>query len=175
MNRLNKILSAIMILIVINGITTLIYSQSKKESNNRNPKNQVADTSILNKLEKQPGAILSIIMQNDSTWIFKVNLLKRNLKWLPGSNSDSTRDFFLTLNLKVKDLIVNKKAKIYECNDRGQAKTYAKSSDFIDMIQKTITRNKNESERHGRKPYSYTAYFDIDGTTITAIYEQCLP
>jgi hypothetical protein len=172
MNKLNKIICTIISLIVINGITTLIFSQSKKESNNKNSKSQNADTSILSKLKRQPGAILSIIVQNDSTWIFKVNLLTRNPKWLPGV--DSTGDFFLSLN-KIVNLTISNKSKTYKCDDRGQAKTFSKTSDFINEIQKTIKSYKNEAERLGREPNLYSAYFDIDGSTITAIYEQCLP
>jgi len=172
MNRLNKIFFTLIILTLINGNTNLIFSQSRKELNNKDSKSQIADTSIQDRFKYQPGAILSIKVQNDSTWIFNINLLTRNPNWLPGVNN--TGDFFLNLN-KIVNLTISIKTKTYKCEDRCKPETSSKTSDFIDKIQKTLGKYKNDSEKFGRKSNIYTAYFDIDGTTITAIYEQCLP
>jgi len=157
---------------MINGFINIIFSQSQRDTNIKDSKNRINDTSIQDKFKLQPGAILSIIVQNDSTWIFKINLLTRNPKWLPGI--DSTGDFFLNLN-KIVNLTISNRSKTYKCVDRHKPESSSKTSDFIDKIQKTLDMYKNESEKFGRKPNIYTAYFDIDGTTIIAIYEQCLP
>jgi len=171
MNKLTKIIFSILILI-INGIANNMLSQSIEKLPTEFSKYQIDIISNEDKLANQAGAILQIEMQNDSTWNLKIELLERNPKWKPGV--DSTGGFFLRLN-KTLNLEISIKAKSFKCDDRALPELSVRTKDYIYEIQKRIARFEKDAERFGHEPILYTAYFDIVGTTITSIYEQCLP
>jgi len=121
------------------------------------------------KFKMQPVAILTIKSQIDTAWIFQVNYLKRNPKWLPSGND--TESFYLHLNPEIINLTVTSKTITQRCADSHNANT----ADFIAYIQKWMDQDKREAAQLGKKPNEYTALFDIEGETVTMIHEQCLP
>jgi hypothetical protein len=150
----------------------LIFSQGRKDANNKNTNNHIGNIPIKDKFKWQPGAVLSIVAKNDSTWIIKINLLTQNPKWLPGVAG--TGNFFINLH-KILNLTISNKTKTYKCEDSCKPETSSKTSDFIDEIQKIIAEYKDEPEILENEPYVYTVYFDFDENTITALHEKCLP
>jgi hypothetical protein len=118
--------------------------------------------------KNQPGAIKSIAASGNNNWQLAVDLLTRNPKWLPGV--DSSGGFFLNENPKIRNLTVTKDTKTYNCGT-GVAGTppyiLQNTASFISNIQNKVNKSGEE--------FGYTTYFDINGTNITAIYEQCLP
>ena len=115
----------------------------------------------------QPGAIKSINADGANKWILAVDLLSGNPNWEPGV--DSTGPFFLNKNTKIRNLNISNSTKIQNCTT--QYKDYASGFEndilsFINYADKTIIE---------RGEHELTAYFDINGNNINAIYEQCLP
>ena len=111
----------------------------------------------------QPGDIKSVKVGGVNNWIFAVDILSRNPNWLPGV--DSSGPFFLNQNTKIRNLNITSNTKTYNCgegpdNNSTSADVFVSTSDFIKKIQSDEYK---------------TRYFDISGTNITAIYEQCLP
>jgi len=110
----------------------------------------------------QPGAVKSI-----TGWILAVDLLTHNSKWIPGV--DSTGPFFLNQNQKVRNLKVTSDTVIYPCQPGSQ-----NISTYLDSIQKRINEYNKLSDY--QKSGTYVAYyFDINGSTISGIHDQCLP
>ena len=120
--------------------------------------------------KNQPGAIKSITNQSDSQWLLSVDLLTRNTHWVPGGESD----FFLNQNPQIRSLLVTKETKTYECNGVN-ADALRNTSKFMSDIQVGMIKRDEESKKFGTKAYDYTSYFDINGSNIIAIYQQCLP
>lgn len=120
--------------------------------------------------KNQPGAIKSITNQSDNQWLLSVDLLTPNTHWVPGGQSD----FFLNQNPKIRNLLVTNETKNYVC-DGVKADVLGNTSKFMSDLQATIIRNEEEAKKFGTKAYDYTAYFDINGSNITAVYQQCLP
>lgn len=116
--------------------------------------------------KNQPGAIKSITVKGNNTWIFAVDLLTRNPNWLP--SIDSTGGFFINQNPQIRNLNVTNATKTYKCKNTV-ANLLTNTSSFISYTQgvKKSWGTANQAD--------YTAYFDINGTNISAIYEQCLP
>ncbi|HBP27702.1 TPA: hypothetical protein DD445_02855 [Candidatus Nomurabacteria bacterium] len=115
------------------------------------------EESLIEFFHNQPGDIKSITKDNNK-WILEVDLLTRNLNWLPGI--DSTGEFFINQNLKIRDLYVTENTKTYDCNQEVEANFLMDTLIFISNLQKATYK---------------TVYFDIDGENITAMYQQCLP
>jgi hypothetical protein len=118
---------------------------------------------------KQPGAIKSI-KREDNKWIFAVDILTLNKEWIPGV--DSTGGFFINNNPKIRNLKVVNNTRVYDCgiqnaNGSSVGPSLQNTSDFISKIQPQVDNSTAE--------FGYTAYFDILGTDIFAIYQQCLP
>lgn len=105
----------------------------------------------------QPGDIKSITKENNQ-WVLAVDLLTRNPKWLPGV--DSTGEFFINQNPKIRNLNVTENTKTYNCQQDVEASFLMNTATFISNLQKASYK---------------TVYFDIDGENITTIYQQCLP
>jgi uncharacterized protein YxeA len=120
--------------------------------------------------KNQPGTIKSITNQGDSQWLLSVDLLTRNTHWVPGGQSD----FFLNQNTKVRNLFATKETKTYECNGVN-ADALRNTSKFMSDIQAGMIKRDEEAKKFGTKAYDYTSYFDINGSNIIAIYQQCLP
>jgi hypothetical protein len=115
----------------------------------------------------QPGAIKSIKVIGNNKWNLEVDLLSFNPDFLPGA-SGRDGEFFINQNIKIRNLNVTVNTKTYDCgaghdNNDTTPDVVEGVSSFIANIQNMIS----EGEA--------TAYFDIQGTEITAIYEQCLP
>lgn len=118
----------------------------------------------------QPGAVKSVT-RADSNWTLVVNLLSPNPRWIPGGSSD-VGGFFIDQNPKTRNLVVTSDTKTYSC-DGSNPTRLTETSSFLSGIQDTISRSKTDEGIVGE--FGYTAYFDINGTTITALYQQCLP
>jgi hypothetical protein len=113
--------------------------------------------------QNQPGEVKSITNTGVNEWVLEVDLLTHNPNFLPGIN-----DFFMNQNSKIRNLNVNSSTQTYFCgagpdNNDTTADIIQNTSNFIQYVQNML----NE----GVKYY----YFDISGTEITAIYQQCLP
>ncbi len=168
-NNFNIKLFRLILFIIFIGTHNLISAQSIQKLDNSKSKEF---------FKMQPGAIVNIVVQNDSTWVFTIDLLTRNPDWLPGNDSTP---FFNNKNPKVRSLIVTKySTKTYKCNGAEKNGILTETSVFIAEIQKLTNIRKSEEEKSEVKifrknPFEYTAYFDIEGTNITAMYEQCLP
>ena len=169
---MNTIIVTLFSTLILLEISNNVFSQSIENPNSEFQENQIDSNSIKNELKYQAGAILQIEPQNDSIWNLKIDLLERNPKWKPGI--DSTGEFFIKLD-KILDLVISNKTKSFKCDERTVPGLSVRTIDFVSELQKIVMRFEKDSERFVREPFFYTAYFDIDGTTITAIYEQCLP
>lgn len=108
--------------------------------------------------ENQPGAIKSIKVNGINNWTLAVDLLSKNPNWLPGV--DSTGEFFINQNPKIRNLNVTRDTKAYNCGFDMKPDVLVNTTTFISNIQKSSYK---------------TVYFDIKGTNITSIYQQCLP
>jgi len=134
------------------------------------------ENSTIEIFNKQPGAIKSITAQSSNQWVLAIDLLSHNPKWIPGV--DSTGGFFINQNTKIRNLTVSTNTKAYDCGVQYADGTVIgprlqNTSSFISNIQNTINKAKTDLGLIGE--FGYTAYFDINGTNITAIYMQCLP
>ena len=132
-----------------------------------------SETSSTEVFNNQPGAIKSITDKDNNQWMLAVDLLSRNPKWLPGV--DSTGGFFVNQNTKVRNLNVTNATKTYNCGtgpdgNESSADVLQNTSSFISAIQ----ADKNKGN-YNKEFFGPVRYFDINGTNITAIYEQCLP
>jgi len=117
--------------------------------------NTSSESSTNEVFKNQPGSIKSITVKNNNQWILAVDLLTRNPNWTPGGELP----FFLNQNPKVRNLNVTGATKTYNCNGVNP-----------DLLINTQTFISNIQEASYK-----TAYFDINGTNITSIYQQCLP
>jgi len=124
---------------------------------------QSTEESTSEVFKNQPGEIKSIESKGSNEWLLAVDLLSHNPKWIPGV--DSTGGFFINQNPKIRNLNVSNTTNIYVCgpgpdeNDTS-ADILVSTSDFIKEIQSSDYK---------------TRYFDINGSNITAVYQQCLP
>jgi len=168
----NKGFSVVLMVIAVLAIVGIAYYAGTKNSENITPvSSEEASNEIFN---NQPGAVKSIKAEGNNQWTLAVDLLTRNPKWLPGV--DSNGGFFINQNPKIRNLTVTKDTKTYNCENPGpmpKAMPNSLQNAFISEIQDTINRSKTEKGLIGE--FGYTAYFDINGNTITAIYQQCLP
>ena len=126
-----------------------------------------SENSLVEIFNNQPGAIKSVVVKGNNQWILTVDLLTKNPNFLPGET-----DFFTNQNLKIRNLTVTKDTKAYNCQN---PKDYllGNISSLMSNIQDVINKAKTDSGLIGT--FGYTIYFDINGTSITAIYQQCLP
>ena len=102
-------------------------------------------------------------MKGSNEWQLSVDLLTRNPKWLPGV--DGTGGFFINQNPKIRNLLVTSATKTYKCGDGadGNGTTpdiQVDTSTYIQALQADSYKNR---------------FFDINGSNIVAIYDQCLP
>jgi hypothetical protein len=126
--------------------------------------------------KNQPGAIKSVTASGSNNWVLAVDLLSPNPKWIPGV--DSTGGFFINQNSKIRNLNVTSTTKAYDCgmqygNDTSVPPSLQNISSFISNIKNIVSKAKTDPRSVGE--FGHTAYFDISGTNITAIYTQCLP
>ena len=149
----------------VEKITEPVASETPIVENQNNEENSVSEI-----FKNQPGAIKTITNQNDGDWSLSIDLLTKNPNWRPGGETE----FFINQNPKVRSLLVTKDTKTYEC-DGVNADAPRNTSNFIANIQAHMAKMEAESQKFGTKRYDYTAYFDINGSNIIAIYEQCLP
>jgi hypothetical protein len=151
---------AVIVVLVIGGVYYLwtknttydMYQPLPKENNINN------EESVVEVFNNQPGAIKSITTKGDNQWVLAVDLLTKNPNWIPGV--DNTGEFFINQNTKIRNLNVTKDTKAYICGVDSEPNVLQDIVIFISNIQEVSYK---------------TAYFDINGTNITAIYQQCLP
>lgn len=194
-SKLNTVLLIIIIILLVIGLGYFFLRDSKENENtdlvNNLPQEEINNLSQENKeslisekseesdneiFVSQPGTIKSIVVNKDEdgfekgSWTLSVDLLSSNPNWLPGI--DSTGGFFLNKNPKIRNLNISSATKIVNCGAQMENYGSGFSGDllsFINYAQNRIDDLKNTAE------FGYTAYFDIEGTNITAVYEQCLP
>jgi type II secretory pathway pseudopilin PulG len=129
-----------------------------------------SEESSLEIFNRQPGAIKSIKSDGTNKWILAIDLLSSNPKWIPGDSS--TGGFFINQNVKIRNLNITSLTKIQNCSTQysGYASGFENNLlSFVSYVNKKIINPKEVGE------FGYTAYFDISGSDITSIYEQCLP
>jgi len=130
-----------------------------------------SEESLTETFKNQPGAIKSKEWDGAE---FLVDLLTNNSNWVPGGSEE----FFINQNSKIRRLNVNNATIVKNCATQYKDSSYTSGfkSDllsFTTYVQNKIDKAKTDSGVLGE--FGYTAYFDINGTNITAIYEQCLP
>lgn len=134
----------------------------------------ISEESSTETFRNQPGAIKSIKSNGTNKWIFAVDLLSGNPNWEPGV--DSTGPFFLNKNTKIRNLNISNSTKIQNCTSQNSSYGSGFKNDPLSFVTYAQDRiNKAKTDPKSVEDYGFTAYFDINGTTITAIYEQCLP
>lgn len=111
--------------------------------------------------KKQPGKIGNLAPELGIRWVMNVDLLSYNPKWLPGV--DSTGGQYINQNTKTRNLIATRDTKMYKCGNSTDGNIISVLSDTDEFIG-----NISKSDYKIR-------LFDIAGTNITAMYEQCLP
>lgn len=109
----------------------------------------------------QPGEIKVIKDIGRGQYEITVDLLTPNPKWIPGGSEK----FFSNQSLKIRSLYMDLSTKTYNCGEGTDgnlttADVPENNSIFINKINNSNYKNR---------------YFDISGTKIVAIYEQCLP
>jgi len=136
--------------------------------------NSDSEESISEIFTNQPGAIKSVKSDGLNKWILEVDLISNNPNWVLGVDLP-----FINQNTKIRDITINSNTKIYECNEGAKPTILVNNSSFINKLQNRITQAKNEFKNRVGGVEDImdwaTAYFDINGNNITAIYEQCLP
>ena len=124
--------------------------------------------------KNQPGAIKSVKSQGVNSWVLVVDLLSHNPKWLPGV--DGTGGFFINQNTKIRQLTIDDLTVVKGC--RFQQTTNGPASPVYDygvkVFAEMVVSEISNAGKDGRE-FGYTAYFDINGTHIDTIYQQCLP
>lgn len=140
-----------------------------EEYKNTDSKQISSEESVSEVFKRQPGAIKEINWDGAE---LSVDLLSRNPNWNTGENEE----FFINQSLKIRELNVNDRTIIKNC--KSQNPDYYSNFDnslrsFTDYVQDKINKSKNDPGLLSK--FGYTAYFDIEGSDITAIYEQCLP
>ena len=121
---------------------------------------------------EQPGAIKSITTEGNGSWQLSVDLLTLNPHWQPGV--DTSGEFFINQNSQLRNLAITPSTKAYSCGNNNVANVSMSTPTFISEIQTRINQHNQETAQQQASQYvSY--YFDINGSNISAIYEQCLP
>jgi hypothetical protein len=150
--------------------------QTKKDVTN----NQVINSENPNQevFRNQPGQIMSLKNQLNGM-IVDVDILSRNTKWLPGV--DGAGQFFINQDPKIRNLNITPATRSYICGlgpDINETtadvlvdiKTFIEGQNIINKLNELIYLP------IGQKRDNYPVYyFDINGSNIGAIYEQCLP
>ncbi len=186
-SKLNTVLLVILIILMIIALRFMYKNketyfpslgQQKITTNNLNSYNPNQNTATNNEesiaeiFTNQPGAVKSIIDKSNGQWVLAVDILTPNQNWMPGV--DSTGGFFLNQNTKIRNLDVTSSTKMYSCGTETRPDVLQNTSIFIQNIQKRIDDyNKLNGQQKSVSYVSY--YFDINGSNISAIYEQCLP
>lgn len=132
------------------------------------------EDSLQEVFSNQPGAIKFLTPELGIRWVLAVDLLTHNPNFIPGETP-----FFINQNTKIRNLIVTANTKTYNCEDTKPS-LLVNTSNYINDLQSSIIRTKSELKYRVGGPIELatdytTAYFDINGTNITAIYQQCLP
>ncbi len=174
-SKLNTALLFILIILMVIALRWMYQDKEKYFSNNRqyigsegnivvDPGPPVVSDENADKevFTLQPGAVKSI-----DGWTLSVDLLTPNQNWIPGVSSSGP--FFLNQSQKIRNLKVTNDTIIYPCNPSSQ-----NISTYLASIQKRVEEYNNLSPEQKNGSYiSY--YFDIDGSTIYGIHDQCLP
>jgi hypothetical protein len=118
--------------------------------------------------KNQPGGIKSIKNTNGK-YIVAVDILNPNTKWVPGS--DTSGDFFINENLTLRNLEIDNSTIIKNCSMQ-QSDTASQFENNLKSFESRVNKAITEPDY---SKFGYTAYFDITGSKVTTIYEQCLP
>lgn len=153
-------------------VTTSVDSQVLNVFDQIVQYNSETSTEIFN---NQPGAIKSTTDQGNNQWTLAIDLLSSNPEWLPGVNEK-----YLNQNTKIRNLIVTKDTKTYNCGIDSKPSVLQNVANYITSIQKYIAQAKLDSKnRVGGSVELMTDWrtlnFNVNGNNITAIYDICLP
>lgn len=153
-------------------LSTLKFDNKNCSTNITNtpaPVEDSAENSLKDIFKNQPGAIKSIKIEGNNQWTLAVDLLSINANWIPGV--DSTGGPLLNQNTLIRNLTVTANTKTYNCGN-----SLVNTSSFITNLENTITRIKSEraSGTAGKMEDWTTVYFDIDGSDVTAIHDNCI-
>ncbi|MEK7585917.1 MAG: hypothetical protein AAB477_01630 [Patescibacteria group bacterium] len=174
-SKLNTFLLLILIILMVIALRWMYQDKEKYlPTNSEVPVTQVGTTgqtttnnntsedSTKEIFSNQPGSVKSI-----TGWTVAIDILTPNPNWIPGV--DSSGPFFLNQSQKIRNLKVDNSTMIYPCEPASQ-----NISTYLQSIQKRIDDyNKLNAQQ---KASTYVAYyFDINGSIITSIREQCLP
>lgn len=139
---------------------------------------------------KMQPAETSTITQNSSGWTFALDILSPSYlapSHLSQGCTLATCGLFVNQNPKIRNFLVTKDTKTYKCGNGPDGNltgpdVLIDTTVFVAYIQNRLAHDleiqtKYPNSRVGGYdgPPTYTAYFDIAGDRITAIYEQCLP
>ena len=182
-----KKLLAVLILIFALGLVWYIYIKDASkgvviepqvviQNENANDDTKIPTTTDI--FQNQPGDVKFVKNANNGTWVFSVDILSRNNAWIPGDSVNGNP--FINQKPLIKNLTATNKTKFYTCgkgpdNNDTTPDVLVTMSEFIqgdNGVQTRLTRRAIETPM----PENYVSYFfDTNGPTITAIYEQCLP
>ena len=121
---------------------------------------------------RQPGAIKTMRKEGDR-WIMGVDLLSNKAGWLPGVN-----ERFENLNSRIRDLTVTSATKAYSCGGNDNVLVTDTDTYMRNNVQASFERSKSDAARFNREETmtDWVLYdFDIEGSTIVALYLPCLP
>ncbi len=173
---------------IAGGVTYVVVNNSKKNISPEQGQQLIADNFDFifdenNESEKtsgttvgatqevftnQPGGIKSI-KSTGGKYVVAVDILNPNTKWVPGS--DTSGDFFINENLTLRNLEIDNSTVIKNCSMQ-QSDT---ASQFENNLKSFESRVSKAITEPNYSKFGYTAYFDITGSKVTTIYEQCLP
>jgi len=139
---------------------TVVQPKVTEGENATQPKIVINEESSEDVFKEQPGIIKSITVSGNDQWLFVVDLLSHNPDFLPGSSP-----FFINQNPKIRNLTVIKDTKSFICGAGPD-----KNDTTPDIAQNTSVFLSNIEKREYK-----TVYFDIQGSNVTAMYQQCLP
>lgn len=121
--------------------------------------------------KKQPAAIKSItLVAINQKWTMGLDFLTRNRNW--NSSSGNVNGYFVNENDKIRYFTITNATKTYRCHNESSILLVG-TANFILSVGNIIEGAKINPKLAGE--FGYTAYFDINGENITAIYERCYP
>lgn len=166
----------VVIVILVGAVGYFAFvKKSELTAQQPTPTETTSETSLQEVFKNQPGAIRSLAVSGSNQWMLSVDLLSYNPNWLPGV--DSTGGFFINQNPKVRNLTATKNTKTYNCGgpdgDGGKPGLLVNTPSFISRIQADINTG-NYTIKKGQYG-GPVRYLDINGSSITAMYMQCLP
>jgi|SRR3989338_782715 len=173
MNKISKVLIALLVLGIVIIATYYSYRNPKENFSNK----EIPLQAIFERI--QPGAIKSIKAEGVNQWNLAVDILEHNPDFLPG-----VTDFFINKNPSIANLTVTTGTKTYLCGagpdgNETTPDVLENTGVYMIYVQNVINSNKSLVQQGigGVENITdwATLYFDIDGVNVTSMYQQCLP